>query len=293
MIEYTREAEEASLETPPVAAAALPAAWPATGALCVEKLVLRYRPDLPPVLRGISFEVAPGEKIGIVGRTGSGKSSLFLALFRMVEPASGRVLLGGADTATIGLHPLRRAMAMIPQDPFMFGGSVRTNLDPFNEQTDAALWEALGRVGLRDFVEADSKKLEMEVVDNGANFSLGQRQLLCMARALLRDVRVLMMDEATASVDLDTDALIQRAVRECFAHCTVLTIAHRLNTIMDSDKVLVLDQGTVSEYGPPTELLKASGGAFSALVAQTGAKNAEHLRKLATSKSGAALAALA
>ena len=115
MIEYTREPEEASLETPPVAAAALPAGWPATGALCVEKLVLRYRPDLPPVLRGISFEVAPGEKIGIVGRTGSGKSSLFLALFRMVEPASGRVLLGGADTATIGLHPLRRAMAMIPQ----------------------------------------------------------------------------------------------------------------------------------------------------------------------------------
>jgi ATP-binding cassette subfamily C (CFTR/MRP) protein 1 len=294
MLEYGKEDEEASLETPPVAAAALPAAWPATGALAVEKLVLRYRAELPPVLRGISFEVASGEKIGIVGRTGSGKSSLFLALFRMVEPASGRVLLGGADTSTIGLHPLRRSMAMIPQDPFMFGGSVRTNLDPFNEQTDAALWEALGRVGLKDVVEADSKKLEMEVVDNGANFSLGQRQLLCMARALLRDVRVLMMDEATASVDLDTDALIQRAVRECFAHCTVLTIAHRLNTIMDSDKVLVLDQGAVAEYGPPTELLKSPNGPFAALVAQTGAKNAEHLRKLATNKgSSGALSAMA
>jgi ATP-binding cassette subfamily C (CFTR/MRP) protein 1 len=290
MLEYGHEREEAPLDTSAVVAAALPADWPAHGALCVEKLVLRYRPELPPVLRGVSFEVASGQKVGIVGRTGSGKSSLFLALFRMVEPSAGRVLLGGADTATLGLHPLRRAMAMIPQDPFMFGGSVRTNLDPFGEHADAALWEALRRVGLKELVEADAKKLEMEVVDNGANFSLGQRQLLCMSRALLRNVRVLLMDEATASVDLDTDALIQRTVRECFADCTVLTIAHRLNTIMDSDRVLVLDAGAVAEFGPPAELLQQEGGAFAALVAQTGKKNAEHLRRLAAGGSSNNLA---
>lgn len=283
MLEYDAQPKEAPLDTPLVVAAALPQGWPLTGDLSVEKLVLRYRPELPDVLCGVSFSVSSGQKIGIVGRTGSGKSSLFMALFRMVEPVSGRVLLSGQDTSLLGLHALRREMAMIPQDPFMFGGSIRLNLDPFGEHKDEALWEALERVGLKTTVEADPKKLEMAVVDNGANFSLGQRQLLCMSRALLRNVRILMMDEATASVDLDTDVLIQRTVRDNFAACTVLTIAHRLNTIMDSDRVLVLDAGAVREYGLPSELLSKAGGDFAGLVEGTGRKNAEHLRRLASS----------
>ena len=162
----------------------------------------------------------------------------------------------------------------------MFAGTVRSNLDPFDEHPDVAIWEVLEKVGLRVTVEDAAKKLEMEVVDNGANFSLGQRQLLCMGRALLRNSRILMMDEATASVDMDSDALIQRTVREAFAHCTTLTIAHRLNTIMDSDKVAFLDDGRLTEYGEPAELLKNKAGSFTALVDQSGKKNSKFLASL-------------
>ena len=286
MLEYDSQPSEAPAETSAVVAASLPPGWPQHGAIVVEKVQLRYRPELPLVLRGVSFEVPHAHKVGVVGRTGSGKSSLFVALFRLVEPCGGRILLGGVDIATLGTRQLRRAMAMIPQDPFMFGGSVRKNLDPFDEHSDEALWQALGRTGLKAFVEADSKKLELEVVDNGANFSLGQRQLLCMSRALLRQCRVLLMDEATASVDLDTDALIQNTVRENFAECTVITIAHRLNTIMDSDAVLCMADGVVAEYGPPEQLLKDPTGTFTGLVEGTGNRNSVHLRKLASSAAG-------
>merc|ERR1712100_920240 len=164
-------------------------------------------------------------------------------------------------------------MAMIPQDPFMFAGTIRTNLDPFDEHSEVALWEVLGKVGLRGMVEDAAKKLDYEVVDNGANFSLGQRQLLCMGRALLRNSKVLMMDEATASVDMDSDALIQRTVRDAFADCTVLTIAHRLNTIMDSDKVAFLEAGALAEFGEPADLLKDKTGLYTKLVEQSGKKN--------------------
>ena len=286
MLEYDSAPSEAPADTAPLVAATLPAGWPQHGAIVVEKVQLRYRPELPLVLRGVSFEVPHAHKVGVVGRTGSGKSSLFVALFRLVEPCGGRILLGGVDIGTLGTRQLRRAMAMIPQDPFMFGGSVRKNLDPFGEHSDEALWQALGRTGLKAFVEADAKKLELEVVDNGANFSLGQRQLLCMSRALLRQCRVLLMDEATASVDLDTDALIQTTVRENFAQCTVITIAHRLNTIMDSDAVLCMADGVVAEYGPPEQLLKDATGTFTSLVEGTGMRNSAHLRKLATNAAG-------
>ena len=284
MGEYDRMPEEAPHELP--ADAALPPSWPASGALAVENLVLRYRPELPPVLRGVSFALATSQKLGIVGRTGSGKSSLVLALLRIVEPQSGRVLLDGVDVAHIGLARLRNAFAVIPQDPFVFAGSLRANLDPFAEHADDALWAALDRVGLKTLVQADAKKLELPVLDAGANFSLGQRQLLCMARALLRDARCLVLDEATASVDYDTDTLIQKTVREAFKHVTVLTIAHRLISVMDSDRVLVLDAGEVAEFGAPSQLLQRPAGAFSALVNQTGPQNAAHLKSLALTQAG-------
>jgi len=294
MLEYDSQPAEAAADTPPLIEATLPKNWPNSGALTVEKLQMRYRPELPLVLRSVSFEVPHAHKVGIVGRTGSGKSSLFTAFFRLVEPCGGRILLDGVDVMTLGTKQLRRSMALVPQDPFMFGGTVRQNLDPFNEHSDEALWQALQRTGLKAFVEEDPKKLELLVVDNGANFSLGQRQLLCMSRALLRNCRVLLMDEATASVDLDSDAIIQTTVRESFAQCTVITIAHRLNTIMDSDKVLVMSDGAVAEYGAPVDLLKDAAGPFSALVQGTGSRNSDHLRKLAQAGSSKTnLAALA
>tara|TARA_B110000977_G_scaffold200812_1_gene292715 strand:+ start:9872 stop:14014 length:4143 start_codon:yes stop_codon:yes gene_type:complete len=280
VVEYTDLPLESPHDDDLSVALGLPVAWPEKGTLEVTKLNMRYRPGLPLVLKDLSFVALGGEKLGICGRTGSGKSSLFTALFRIVEPDSGVVKIDGIDVKTLGLHRLRSKMAMIPQDPFMFAGTIRTNLDPFDEHSDVAIWEVLEKVGLRGTVEEAAFKLEMEVVDNGANFSLGQRQLLCMGRALLRNSRILMMDEATASVDMDSDALIQKTVREAFAHCTTLTIAHRLNTIMDSDKVAFLDDGRLTEYGEPNELLKDKTGSFTALVNQSGSKNSKFLASL-------------
>jgi ATP-binding cassette subfamily C (CFTR/MRP) protein 1 len=280
VVEYLDLPLESEHDTDEGVALGLPVGWPAKGTLEVAGLDMRYRPGLPLVLRDLTFTAMGGEKLGICGRTGSGKSSLFLALFRIVEPAGGSIKIDGVDVTTLGLHKLRSKMAMIPQDPFMFAGTVRTNLDPFDEHPDVAIWEVLGKVGLRATVEEAAKKLDMEVVDNGANFSLGQRQLLCMGRALLRNSRILMMDEATASVDMDSDALIQRTVREAFAHCTTLTIAHRLNTIMDSDKVAFLDAGRLTEFGEPADLLKDKAGSFTKLVEQSGKKNSKFLQGL-------------
>ena len=281
MKEYESQPEERAYDTPPEVAATLPAGWPRSGSLSVEKLRLRYRPSLPPVLKDVSFSVAAGQKVGIVGRTGSGKSSLLMALFRIVEAESGRILFDGVDTATLGLGQLRSNMAMLPQDPFCYAGTIRTNLDPFDEHGDEALWTALDRVGLKAFVSASPLGLAMDVTDGGGNLSQGQRQLMCMARALLRRCPILCLDEATASVDLDSDALIQRTVRECFKDVTVLTIAHRLHTIIDSDLVLVLDAGEVAECGKPAELLANTAGLFSKLVDGTGVNTGAHLRRLA------------
>lgn len=257
--------------------------WPAHGAITVVNLHMRYRPDMPLVLKGVSFVVKPGEKVGLVGRTGSGKSSLLLALLRMVPYESGTVFIDGVDVSAIGVRHLRSRMSVIPQDPFMFSGSVRHNLDPFQKFDDDQLWRVLDAVSLKSVITELELKLEAPVVDQGANFSLGQRQLFCMARAMLRNSRVLMLDEATASVDLDTDNLLQTAIRKAFTECTMLTIAHRLNTIMDSDRVIVMANGKAVENADPDTLLQADSGIFTGMVSQTGKSASRYLRGLASS----------
>ncbi|XP_074435937.1 ATP-binding cassette sub-family C member 10 isoform X5 [Larus michahellis] len=239
--------------------------WPSQGLVEFQQVVLAYRAGLPNALDGVSFTVYPGEKVGIVGRTGSGKSTLFLALFRMLEPKSGRILLDGVDSQLVGLEELRSRLAIIPQDPFLFSGSIRENLDPQGKRTDAELHEVLEQCHLRDAI-TQMGGLDSEVGERGKSLSVGQRQLVCLARALLTQAKVLCIDEATASVDQKTDQLLQQTIRQRFADKTVLTIAHRLNTIMDSDRVLVMQAGRVAELDSPTRLSKKDGSLFQRLL---------------------------
>lgn len=285
IIQYLEPPTEADDDTPPSTMAQLGKDWPGEGSICAEKVTMRYRPETPLVLKGVSFDIKGGEKVGLVGRTGSGKSSLFLVLFRMVEPEAGRILIDGVDTKTIGLHLLRSKLSIIPQDPFMFSGTVRHNLDPFQQYQDQELWKVLEDVGLKEVIAGFETKLETAVVDNGANFSQGQKQLFCMARAMLRRSRILMMDEATASVDPQSDALIQGAIRSVFSQCTLLTIAHRLNTIMDSDRVIVMQDGVVVENDEPDHLLQLHEGIFTSMVEQTGKASSHYLKDVARSAS--------
>ncbi|KAL3576468.1 hypothetical protein D5086_021751 [Populus alba] len=257
-----------------------PPGWPSSGAIKFEDVVLRYRPELPPVLHGLSFTIFPSDKVGIVGRTGAGKSSMLNALFRIVELERGRILIDDCDIAKFGLMDLRKVLGIIPQSPVLFSGTVRFNLDPFSEHNDADLWEALERAHLKDVIRRNSLGLDSEVTEAGDNFSVGQRQLLSLARALLRRSKILVLDEATAAVDVRTDALIQKTIREEFRSCTMLIIAHRLNTIIDCDRVILLDSGRVLEYDTPEELLSKEDSAFSKMVQSTGAANAQYLRSL-------------
>ena len=206
--------------------------------------------------------------MGIVGRTGAGKSSLISILFRLVEP-DGDVIIDNLDTQMLGLHELREKISIIPQDPVLFSGSIRRNLDPFHQYADDQLWAALKDANLNKLVDS-SAKLESVVTEGGSNLSVGERQLLCLARALLKQNKILVLDEATANVDLETDELIQRTIKTKFAMCTVLTVAHRLNTIIDMDKVLVLDAGRVVEFDEPYLLLQGRTGLFHSMVKQTG-----------------------
>ncbi|XP_033761066.1 multidrug resistance-associated protein 4-like isoform X2 [Pecten maximus] len=257
-----------------------PKDWPKDGEIKGENMCLQYSRTGPLVLKHLSFCIKGREKIGIVGRTGAGKSSLITMMFRLTEP-TGKVFLDGVNIQEIGLHDLRKQISIIPQDPVLFTGPLRKNLDPFGNHDDPHLWNALEEVQMKSAIEELPGGLEAEVSEGGINFSVGQRQLICLARAILRKNRVLMIDEATANVDPRTDELIQKTIRDKFRHCTVLTIAHRLNTIMDSDRVLVLDEGNIVEFNQPYLLLQNEDGYFYRMVQQTGKSEADHLLEVA------------
>lgn len=233
------------------------------------------------MLRNLNFTIKPKEKVGIVGRTGAGKSSLMAALFRLTE-TEGAILIDDVDTKDLGLHDLRSKVSIIPQEPVLFSGTMRKNLDPFDEYSDLTLWKALEEVELKEVVEDLAAGLSSQMSEGGSNLSVGQRQLVCLARAIIRNNRILVLDEATANVDPQTDALIQTTIRKKFIECTVLTIAHRLHTVMDSDKVLVMDAGTMVEFDHPHVLLQNHEGVFYGMVQKTGKAMADTLTKVAS-----------
>ncbi|CDY43373.1 BnaA01g30040D [Brassica napus] len=242
--------------------------WPSRGEITISNLQVRYGPHLPMVLHGLTCTFPGGLKTGIVGRTGCGKSTLIQTLFRIVEPTAGDIRIDGIDILTIGLHDLRSRLSIIPQDPTMFEGTVRSNLDPLEEYSDDQIWEALDKCQLGVEVRKKELKLDSPVSENGQNWSVGQRQLVCLGRVLLKRSKVLVLDEATASVDTATDNLIQETLRQHFADCTVITIAHRISSVIDSDMVLLLDQGLIKEHDSPARLLEDKSSSFSKLVAE-------------------------
>ncbi|KAJ3017837.1 UNVERIFIED_CONTAM: Canalicular multispecific organic anion transporter 2, partial [Siphonaria sp. JEL0065] len=244
--------------------------WPSEGKVVFKDLKMRYREGTPLILNGISVSLKGGEKVGIVGRTGAGKSSLSVALFRLSEAEAGSIEIDGVDISKIGLNTLRTRLTIIPQEPVLFGASVRDNIDPSHEFSDDAIWRALEASHLKARFEGHEEGLEQKVKSAGENLSVGERQLFCLARALLRNTKVLVLDEASSGIDLETDALIQATIRREFKDATVLTIAHRIQTIMDSDKILVLNAGTVEEFDSPSNLLLDPDSAFSKLAAAAG-----------------------
>ncbi|KAL5097990.1 hypothetical protein RYX36_002317 [Vicia faba] len=242
-----------------------PQNWPSHGTIELNNLQVRYRPNTPLVLKGVSLTIQGGEKVGVVGRTGSGKSTLIQVLFRLIEPSAGNIIIDGINISTVGLHDLRSRFGIIPQDPVLFQGTIRTNIDPLGLYSEDEIWKSLERCQLKEVVAAKPEKLEALVVDGGDNWSVGQRQLLCLGRIMLKRSKILFMDEATASVDSQTDAVIQKIMREDFADRTIISIAHRISTVMDCDKVLVIDAGLAKEYEKPSRLLERAS-LFAVLV---------------------------
>ena len=245
-----------------------PENWPSDGRIEFENLSLVYYPGGSSVLEDLSFRVEPNEKFGISGRTGAGKSSLVAALLRMPEP-TGRILIDGSDVQQFNLQSYRSRISVISQDPVLFSGTLRSNLDPTTSFGDSDIWSALEAVHMKAPVRKLDKELCAELTEGGSNFSAGERQLLCLARALLQGNKIIVLDEATANIDVVTDGLIQDTIRTKFQNCTVLTIAHRVSTILDYDRVMVLEQGTIVECDKPGVLLDVQGGRFAELCRLT------------------------
>ncbi|OMO66295.1 hypothetical protein COLO4_30639 [Corchorus olitorius] len=244
-----------------------PSSWPSKGRIELQELKIRYRPNAPLVLKGITCTFMEGTRVGVVGRTGSGKSTLISSLFRLVEPATGKILIDGLDICSIGLKDLRMKLSIIPQEPTLFRGSVRTNLDPLGLYSDEEIWQALEKCQLKETISSLPNKLDSSVSDEGENWSVGQRQLFCLGRVLLKRNKILVLDEATASIDSATDAILQKIIRQEFSGCTVITVAHRVPTVIDSDMVMVLSYGELMEYDEPAKLMETNSY-FSKLVAE-------------------------
>lgn len=272
-----RVLEYIQLETESTAGDGAERSWPSRGRIVFRDLEVAYGKDLPPVLKGLSFEVPSHHRIGIVGRTGSGKSSLTLALFRFLQVRRGCIEIDGVDLSTLKLHDVRSRLAIIPQDPVLFSGTLRSNLDPHSEHSDVALLEVLERVSPTQSSSREGsqsrrsvfKNLQSTISRGGSNLSQGEKQLICLARAILTRPKILVLDEATSAVDMETDALIQRSIREEFRDSTVLVVAHRLSTVADFDKILVLSDGNIVEYDEPRALAQKKGS-FWEMVKESG-----------------------
>ncbi|XP_027198223.2 ATP-binding cassette sub-family C member 4-like [Dermatophagoides pteronyssinus] len=279
ILEYTDLESEAPLKSN----YKFPSIWPENGRIIFDHVYLYYNHSAKPVLKDVCFEIHGGEKIGIVGRTGAGKSSIITALFRMVE-INGKIIIDSVNCSDIGLHELRSKISIIPQEPVAFIGSLRKNLDPFDVRSDEEIWNALEKVQIKKVVNEMYEKLEYQLSEGGDNLSVGQRQLICLARALLRRNKILILDEATANVDNHTDSLIQQTIRNNFSDCTVITIAHRLNTIIDSDRIIVMDAGRVAQFDTPLNLIQNEQGIFYNLIQLSGPQMIEKLKSIANDK---------
>uniref|UniRef100_A0A7S3PQB0 ABC transporter domain-containing protein n=1 Tax=Aplanochytrium stocchinoi TaxID=215587 RepID=A0A7S3PQB0_9STRA len=266
----------------------LPKPWPSKGNIVMKNVQMRYRKDSPLVLKGVNINIEGGERIGIVGRTGGGKSSLFLSLLRLVEldydnyvleaqADEPSIIIDGVNIRDVGLHTLRGSISIVPQNPVIFSGTVRSNLDPYNEHTDAEIWNSIKLCNLESAMHELDAGLDSTVAEGGENFSQGQRQLLSLSKALLNNCKILMLDEATSSVDMETDSIIQETIANAFKGCTILTIAHRLQTVLDSDRILVMEDGKAGEFDTPEELLKNEDGLMYQMVHAYGKKTADRL----------------
>jgi ATP-binding cassette subfamily C (CFTR/MRP) protein 4 len=239
--------------------------WPKRGEVKYENVFLSYTNSSENVLKNINFTVLPNEKIGIVGRTGAGKSSIIATLFRLYE-VEGKITIDGVDTKTLSLDSLRANISIIPQDPVLFTGTIRDNIDPTRRYTDDEIWKAIDTANLKPLVPS----LDFEIIESGSNFSIGQRQLICLARALIQKNKIIVLDEATANMDPETDHLIHKTIRDNFEGCTVFTIAHKLHSILHSDKVMVMDKGEIVEYDAPEKLLEKKKGSFYRMATKAG-----------------------